>query len=251
LTTLGFAICSKWVNLKIKRMSIKLNGSLSSDQLELFTSFVATLNPSQVAWISGYLAGLSAQGQGASEVQPQSISAVETVVTTMGNVQPTLTILYGSRTGNGEGLAKKALKLATEQGIKATLKNMADYKTRDLQTEKNLLVIVSTHGEGVPPFSAKELHEFIYGKRAPKLDGVNYAVLGLGDSSYFHFCKTGKDFDEQLEKLGAKRLVARVACDVDFEAAADEWLKTTIPAFGGGEVVASTAPQFRCWQLIK
>jgi len=227
-------------------MSIKLNGSLSSDQLELFTSFVATLNPSQVAWISGYLAGLSAQGQSVSEVQAQSIAAVATeAVVSTGSAQPTLTILYGSRTGNGEGLAKKALKLATELGIKATLKNMADYKTRDLQTEKNLLVIVSTHGEGVPPFSAKELHEFIYGKRAPKLDGVNYAVLGLGDSSYFHFCKTGKDFDEQLEKLGGKRLVARVACDVDFEAVADEWLKTTIPAFGGGEVVASAAPQFR------
>ena len=113
-------------------MSIKLNGSLSSDQLELFTSFVATLNPSQVTWISGYLAGLSAQGQGVSEVQSQSTAAVATeVVVDSGNAQPTLTILYGSRTGNGEGLAKKALKLATEQGIKATLKNMADYKTRD------------------------------------------------------------------------------------------------------------------------
>src|SRR5665647_180680 len=128
-------------------MSIKLNGSLSSDQLELFTSFVATLNPSQVAWISGYLAGLSAQGQGVSEVQSQSIAAVATeAVVSTGSEQPTLTILYGSRTGNGEGLAKKALKLATELGIKSTLKNMADYKTRDLQTEKNLLVIVSTHG---------------------------------------------------------------------------------------------------------
>ena len=148
--------------MKIKRMSIKLNGSLSGDQLELFTSFVATLNPSQVAWISGYLAGLSAQGD--NEVQQQSIATVATeVIVNTGNAQPTLTILYGSRTGNGEGLAKKALKLATEQGIKATLKNMADYKTRDLQAEKNLLVIVSTHGEGVPPFSAKELHEFIYG----------------------------------------------------------------------------------------
>ncbi len=223
-------------------MSIKLNGLLSSDQLELFTSFVATLNPTQLAWASGYLAGLSALG----EVQPQSISAVATeTLVSIRSSQPTLTILYGSRTGNGEGLAKKALKVATEKGIKATLKNMADYKTRDLQTEKNLLVIVSTHGEGVPPFSAKELHEFILGKRTPKLDGVNYAVLGLGDSSYFHFCQTGKDFDEQLEKLGAKRLVARLACDVDFEDAADQWLKATIPAFGSGEVVANVAPQFR------
>lgn len=211
---------------------------MSADQIELFTRLTGSLNKEQLAWISGYLAGLSAQNI-LSDIPEVEDRVVEV------NTQNTLTILYGSRTGNGEGLAKKALKLATEQGIKATLKNMADYKTRDLETEKNLLVIVSTHGEGVPPFSAKELHGFIYGKRAPKLAGVNYAVLGLGDSSYFHFCKTGKDFDEQLEQLGAKRLVARAACDVDFEAAADEWLKRAIPAFGGGEVVVGAAPQFR------
>ncbi|HJV76985.1 MAG TPA: assimilatory sulfite reductase (NADPH) flavoprotein subunit [Paludibacter sp.] len=218
-------------------MNINL-APLSADQIELFTRLTGSLNKEQLAWISGYLAGLSAQNI-LSDIPEVEDRVVEV------NTQNTLTILYGSRTGNGEGLAKKALKLATEQGIKATLKNMADYKTRDLETEKNLLVIVSTHGEGVPPFSAKELHGFIYGKRAPKLDGVNYAVLGLGDSSYFHFCKTGKDFDEQLEQLGAKRLVARAACDVDFEAAADEWLKRAIPAFGGSEVVVGAAPQFR------
>jgi sulfite reductase (NADPH) flavoprotein alpha-component len=123
---------------------------------------------------------------------------------------------------------------------------MADYKVRDLQSEKNLLIIVSTHGEGVPPFAARELHEFIYSKRAPKLDGINYAVLALGDSGYFQFCKTGKDFDEQLEKLGAKRIVPRIACDVDFEAAAGKWLQSTIPAFATGEVSASeTSQQFR------
>jgi len=226
-------------------MSININGSLSNDQMELFTNFAATLNQTQLAWVSGYLAGVSAQNQN------QPTLGADTGIVQSNTSQPTLTILYGSRTGNGEGLAKKALKLATELGIKAILKNMVDYKTRDLQAEKNLLVIVSTHGEGVPPFSAKELHEFIFGKRAPKLDGVKYAVLGLGDSNYYHFCKTGQDFDEQLEKLGAKRLVSLMACDVDFEKEANEWLKTTLSAFGGGEVVASAVPQFRLVSPLK
>jgi len=212
---------------------------LSAEQLELFTRLTGSLNKEQLAWVSGYLSGLSAQNPSIN-----SLETDEKAVTP--NEQNALTILYGSRTGNGEGLAKKAQKLATDFGIQVTLKSMANYKVRELQSEKNLLVIVSTHGEGVPPFAARELHDFIYSKRAPKLDGVNFAVLALGDSSYFHFCKTGKDFDEQLEKLGAKRLVSRVACDVDFEDTAENWLKSTLPAFASGETqTAKTAPQFR------
>jgi len=110
---------------------------------------------------------------------------------------------------------------------------MDDYKPRDLQSEKNLLVIVSTHGEGEPPFAAKELHEYIFGKRASRLENVNFAVLGLGDSSYFQFCQTGKDFDLQLEKLGAKRLADAGSCDVDFQETADQWLRSTLPLFAG------------------
>ena len=211
---------------------------LAIEQLEQFTQLTGSFSKEQLLWASGYLAGLSAQ-YATPDTKPQTVVKAPTT-------QNTLTILYGSRTGNGEGLAKKAKKLAEELYISATLKSMADYKVRDLQSEKNLLIIVSTHGEGVPPFAARELHEFIYSKRAPKLDSINYAVLALGDSSYFQFCKTGKDFDEQLEKLGAKRIVPRIACDVDFEAAAGKWLQSTIPAFATGEVSASeTSQQFR------
>jgi len=211
---------------------------LAIEQLEQFTQLTGSFSKEQLLWASGYLAGLSAQ-YATPDTKPQTVVKAPTT-------QNTLTILYGSRTGNGEGLAKKAKKLAEELHISATLKSMADYKVRDLQSEKNLLIIVSTHGEGVPPFAARELHEFIYSKRAPKLDSINYAVLALGDSSYFQFCKTGKDFDEQLEKLGAKRIVPRIACDVDFEAAAGKWLQSTIPAFATGEVSASeTSQQFR------
>ena len=215
--------------------------TLSSEQLEYFSAFVNTLNREQLVWVSGYMAGKLAQtGSSPTAVVTEQAATPATSAIS----ETTLTILYGTRTGNGEGLAKKALKIAKEQGITAKLKNMADYKPRDLQTEKNLLVIVSTHGEGEPPFAAKELHTFIYGSRAPKLTDVNFAVLGLGDSSYFHFCKTGIDFDEQLEKLGAKRLVSRLAADVEYATVAEEWLKSTLPVFIGGKVAEKTAPQF-------
>ena len=201
-----------------------LSAALSSEQMDLLTKLTRSLNQEQQVWVSGYLAGFSA-------IQNEVLSAPAESENFLN--QKVLTILYGSRTGNGEGLAKKAMILAEAHGLKVTLKSMENYRPRDLQTEKNLLVIVSTHGDGVPPFSAQELHGFIFGKRAPKLDGVNFAVLALGDSSYFQFCKTGKDFDEQLEKLGAKREVPILTCDLDFEEPAEEWIKSTLVSFGG------------------
>ena len=205
-------------------MNTTISGALSAEQLELLTKLTGSLSKEQQVWVSGYLAGFSARN--GEQVSPQVENATS-------SAQSALTILYGSRTGNGERLAKKAKILAEAQGLNVVLKNMETYRTRDLQAEKNLLVVVSTHGEGVPPFSAQELHGFIYGKRAPKLEGVNFAVLALGDSSYFQFCKTGRDFDEQLEKLGAKRLVPVLTCDLDFEQPADEWIKSTLNSFGG------------------
>jgi sulfite reductase (NADPH) flavoprotein alpha-component len=205
-------------------MSNNFATPLTPEQSETFRQLTGSLTEIQLAWMSGYMAGLTAQ----NGVQ---IPVPEKKETNNAPDLSPITILYGSRTGNGEGLAKKAQKLAIEYGLSATLKNMDDYKPRDLQSEKNLLVIVSTHGEGEPPFAAKELHQFIFGKRASRLENVNFAVLGLGDSSYFQFCQTGKDFDLQLEKLGAKRLADMSGCDVDFQEPADQWLRSTLSAF--------------------
>ncbi len=207
---------------------------LTAEQFETFRLLTSSLNEVQLAWMSGYLAAVTAQNG------VQIPAQVKNEINNSTGLSP-ITILYGSRTGNGEGLAKKAQKLAVEFGLTATIKNMDDYKPRDLQSEKNLLVIVSTHGEGEPPFAAKELHQFIFGKRASRLENVNFAVLGLGDSSYFKYCQTGKDFDLQLEKLGAKRLADAGNCDVDFQEAADQWLRSTLPLFTGSTVDKESA----------
>jgi len=209
-------------------MSLSNTGLFSADQKDLFIKFTSTLNKNQLLWASGYLEGLLAQdtvveGIISQDQIPFSVS------------QPLLTILYGSRTGNGEGLAQKTQIEATKQGYLVKLKNMADYNVRDLLLESNLLVIVSTHGEGEPPFAARELHEYIFSKRAPKLDSLNYAVIALGDSGYFKFCQTGKDFDTQLEILGGKRVSKWIACDVEFEEPFEKGLNDLLAGFAGEE----------------
>ena len=207
-------------------MSQQLNNKLmpgavlSEQQLNAITQAISELNRDQLTWVSGYAAGMAAaQSQvGASVSQPSSST----------DSARSLTILYGSQTGNAKGLAQLCLSKAEEAGITATLVSMADYKPRQLKTETHIAVFVSTHGEGDAPDDAMELHEYIGGKKAPKLSNTKYAVLGLGDSSYEFFCQTGKDFDKRLNKLGATPLVARLDCDVDYESQAESWLNELI-----------------------
>ncbi len=197
----------------------------------------------RIAWLAGYFAGQaevnqkladlfhSFNGNGQlAEVLPTEGSPVKVEPQPKLVAEKTLTILYGSHSGNGSGFAKQAKEIAEQKGYKIQLKNMADYKVRDLKKEKNLLIIVSTHGEGVPPFAAEELYEYIHNDKASQLADLQYSVLALGDRSYFHFCKTGIDFDTRLEALGAKRIYQRVDCDVNFKLDAGNWLAGSLQA---------------------
>jgi sulfite reductase (NADPH) flavoprotein alpha-component len=100
-----------------------------------------------------------------------------------------------------------------------------------LRNEGSLVLISSTQGEGDPPDSAVEFHRFLFGKRAPRLQGLRFAVLALGDYSYANFCKAGADFDHRLEELGGERILARVDCDVEYQSTADAWQGQVIEAF--------------------
>ncbi|OUS23348.1 sulfite reductase [NADPH] flavoprotein, alpha-component [Thalassotalea sp. 42_200_T64] len=193
-----------------------LGSSLSSDQLQQLQQVIHQYSPLQLAWASGYLAAKSETSP--SIVQPQAAASP------VGK----LTILYGSQTGNAKGVAEQVHSSALSQGIKATLVNMSDYKPKSLKAETHLLVIASTNGEGEPPDDAMALHDFLSSKRAPKLDSLQYSVLALGDSSYEFFCQTGKDFDEKLANLGAKRISDRIDCDVDYQEQAKTWQESAL-----------------------
>ncbi|MCE1155440.1 MAG: flavodoxin domain-containing protein [Bacteroidales bacterium] len=199
------------------------NNPFSEEEFNVFQQLLAPLDERQLAWVAGYLAALSVRAPG------DRTSLPEEHPDSNGTLQSTpakkLTILYGSRTGNGANLAKIALRMAVEQGVEATLKNMEDYPVKSLEQEECLLVIVSTHGDGEPPFQAKTVYDFLHGKRAPGLSRLEYAVFALGDSSYFHFCKTGKEFDSRLAELGARRLRPVQLSDVDIKPEDESWLK--------------------------
>ena len=189
-------------------------GVLSLEQWQHLEALSTNLSPEQARWISGYFAGLDAGllraggGAVASVVAPQA---------------RTLTILYGTETGNSRDLAKTFAAEASQRGLAAKVADMGDYKVRQLKDEQDLLFIVSTYGEGDPPQPAVGFFEFLEGPRAPKLDGVRYSVLALGDSTYEKYCEAGKRVDRRMEELGATRIGARVDCDIDYEDPAAQW----------------------------
>ncbi|WP_193214695.1 sulfite reductase subunit alpha [Luteolibacter marinus] len=169
----------------------------------------APFTPDQRVWLGQFLSNLLAGAAGAAAAPA-------------GPAVP-VTILWGSQTGNGEGLAKKLVKTLKKGNFEPESFDMAVYDKERLPKEKNLLVITSTYGDGEPPDNAADLHGWLLGDSAPKLDGVQFSVLALGDTNYPDFCKCGIEFDTRLEQLGATRFFPRVDSDVDYDDPFKQW----------------------------
>ncbi|MCD7035951.1 assimilatory sulfite reductase (NADPH) flavoprotein subunit [Metabacillus sp. GX 13764] len=220
------------------------NSPFSQEQAELLNNLLPALTETQRIWLAGYLAASSSSGVSAAPEAGEAVSPVKEEA-----VSKEVTILYGSQTGNAQGLAAKSGKALENKGFQVKVSSMSDFKPNQLKKVQNLLIVVSTHGEGDPPDNALTFHEFLHGKRAPQLEGLRFSVLSLGDSSYEFFCQTGKEFDQRLEELGGTRLSPRVDCDLDYDEPADEWLQGVISglsesqAGGGGQSSVAAAPQ--------
>lgn len=196
---------------------------LNAEQIKQIQSLANTLSPLQRAWVSGYLAAAAnAEMTGAVGGQLPTEAA---------SPAAPLTILYGSQTGNAKELAQSVFNKAKAQGLDAKLVDMADYKPNQLKNERFLTIVASTYGEGEPPEPAEKFYNFLDSKKAPKLDGVKIAVLGIGDSSYEFFCKTAVDFEERLTKLGAEVITEKALFDVDYEDHSDEWIENAVNLF--------------------
>ncbi|MFT6270347.1 MAG: sulfite reductase (NADPH) flavoprotein alpha-component [Alphaproteobacteria bacterium] len=191
--------------------------SLNDMQLTALSRAVTGLSEDQLIWASGYLAGLS------SSANTAPLNSASILVEAP---QPVLTVLYGSQTGNTKHEAKAFSDQIASKGANTKLVSMSDYKPRKIKEETHIVVFVSTHGEGDAPDDAIELHEFLASKKAPKLPNLSYAIVGLGDTSYEFFCQTGKDFDSRLSALGAKPVIARLDCDVDYADDINSWSQT-------------------------
>ncbi len=175
----------------------------------------APFNAEQRAWLNGFLAGLFSQVPGGA-LQPNAAPPKPPG-------EP-LVILFGSQTGSAEGLAKKLAKESESRGFAPKLFQLNDYEQANLPVASKAVIISSTWGDGEPPDNAVNFWNWIKADSAPRLENLNFAVLGLGDKNYSDFCGASKKFDERLAALGAKRLAPRGECDVDYEVPAKSWI---------------------------
>ena len=187
-----------------------------ADQIAELNQIISRTNAEQRTWLSGFLAGY----QAATAPQPAAAAPPAR--------RAPLTILFATESGNAEALADAARKAAGKLGFAARVLDMADATPAQITGAQNLLVIASTWGEGDPPQRAIDFFAALMADDAPRLEGLRYAVLALGDRAYAKFCETGRVFDERFAALGATRVAERIECDLDYEAPAGTWIDATL-----------------------
>ena len=206
---------------------------ISNEVLEALEQF----EQQELSWLSGYCAGLAKGRQNEEDNRSTSLSSELPALdntssgasSLISDTVATVQILYASQTGNAKAVAENLFdsfknNYANNPRLEFGIENTNNFKPKSLASKQLLILVASTHGEGEPPDDAIEFLEQLKGKRAPNLNGVQHAVLGLGDSSYEFFCQTGKDFEQQLNKLGSTALVERVDCDLDYETQVEQWI---------------------------
>ncbi|PZF28062.1 sulfite reductase subunit alpha [Curtobacterium sp. MCLR17_045] len=185
----------------------------------------APFSAAQESWLAGFIAGIAAAGKKVAASAPTT----------------TIDVLFGTQTGNAEFLADELVAGAKARGLGGRASALDAVTPEQLAEMSHVLVVTSTYGEGEMPDNAGLFWDAIQASTVPRLEGLQYAVLGLGDTSYDEFCQAGKLLDTRFEQLGATRVHDRVDCDVDFEDPAALWTAAVLDRLAA-EAGATAAP---------
>ncbi|KAJ3220230.1 hypothetical protein HK099_004432 [Clydaea vesicula] len=147
----------------------------------------------------------------------------------MTNNYSSISVIYGSQTGNAEWIASHIAHQATERGYSSTTSTLDEFIATNLALTSLLIIVISTTGDGDPPDNATKFWRWF--RRAKKTEvesfkGRKYALLGLGDTNYSNFCNSAKRVDRKLTDLGAEPILPKGLADdaTGLEAVVEKWI---------------------------
>ena len=188
---------------------------IAGERFRQLQDFINGYSREELIWINGYLSGVVS---GETSGLAATIAGASPVTVD----KKKITLAFGTETGNAKRLATQLATVARQKSVQAKLAGLDQYRLADLAKEEYFIIIISTQGEGEPPIPAKKFYDYIH-EQSLNLPNLKYAVLGLGDSSYPQFCKTGEDVEARFQSFGSKPLMPLRKCDVDYEADARAW----------------------------
>jgi NADPH-ferrihemoprotein reductase len=146
-------------------------------------------------------------------------------------------VMFGSQTGTAEMYAKTLVREAQNVGVPAALQDVETYDHMNrLETERLVVFVVATYGEGEPTDAMKSFHDWLMDdmRQPDDLKHVRYAVFGLGDKQYKYFAHIGVEVDNRMAALGATRVYGLGTGDAgsNMEEEFDAWRQNLWAAVG-------------------
>ncbi|OLT31971.1 reductase [Rhodococcus sp. CUA-806] len=138
-----------------------------------------------------------------------------------------VTLLHGSNLGTSAAVARELATAAKRRGLGASVAPL-DNAVGAIETMSpdHAVIVVASSYNGRPTDDASRFFDWVQQLEAGSLDGLNVAVLGIGDRSYADtYQRVPTVIDESLARAGATRLLPRGAADVggDYSAVVQKW----------------------------
>ncbi|HVX25720.1 MAG TPA: flavodoxin domain-containing protein [Parafilimonas sp.] len=191
---------------------------LTEQKLQSFKTIIQESSRDEIIWMSGYLAGLSDKNA-AGNLPPAETGIAQEKLT--------ISVLYGTETGNSKKVSAKLATALKSKQHKVTISALDQYAVANLEKESLVFIVMSTHGDGEPPEAARKFYNALH-EKSLNLENLKYAVLALGDSSYPLFCKAGEDVYAHLQTLNAQPILPLEKADADFYAASEVWITNVL-----------------------
>ncbi len=144
-------------------------------------------------------------------------------------------VAYATLSGNTQMVAEHIYEYLKSKGHDTTLLNQDDLDPQQLNEYQLALLGSSTWGDGEPNPTSEVFMQKLKDHAEP-FGEVKFAVFGLGDSSYAHFCGIADRFSELLHEKQKITVVENLKIDGYPEdsalTAANEWAQKAVDACG-------------------